>query len=129
MADVDHGGDVGFEVFGAPPLVEGLLYDDMAAVLKEGGAGDESPARLQSEALQPVHHVGGKAFLLGMVVLGALRAVDQKGQLQTAIFCPKHCKNVMKQEGSLALSGPQCCVYFSKTGWDGVNPSSSLHID
>lgn len=89
VADVDHGGDPGFEIIGAPPLAEGLLDDDMAAVLKEGGAGDQAPARLQPQALQPVHHVSGKALLLSMVVLGALRAVDQKGQLQTAIFCPK----------------------------------------
>lgn len=90
VANVDHGGNPGFELISAPPLVEGLLYDDMAAVLKEGGAGDESSAGLQPEALQPVHHISGKAFLLGMVVLGALRAVNQKGQLQTAVFCSKH---------------------------------------
>lgn len=90
MANVDHGGNPGFELISAPPLVEGLLYDDMAAVLKEGSAGDESSAGLQPEALQPVHHISGKAFLLGMVVLGALRAVNQKGQLQTAVFCSKH---------------------------------------
>lgn len=90
VANVGHGGNPGFELISAPPLVEGLLYDDMAAVLKEGSAGDESSAGLQPEALQSVHHISGKAFLLGMVVLGALRAVNQKGQLQTAVFCSKH---------------------------------------
>lgn len=90
VANINHGGNPGFKIISAPPLVEGLLYNDMAAVLKEGGAGDESLASLQPEALQPVHHISGKAFLLGMVVLGALRAVNQKGQLQAAIFCPKH---------------------------------------
>lgn len=96
MANIDHGGYPCFEILSALPLVEGLLYDDMAAVLKEGGAGDEPSASLQPEALQPVHHVSGKAFLLSMVVLGALRAVNQKGQLQTAILCPKHWKNLIK---------------------------------
>lgn len=90
MANIDHGGDPGFEIISAPPLVEGLLYDDMAAVLKEGSTGDESPAGLQPKTLQMVYHISGKAFLLGMVVLGALGAVNQKGQLQTAIFCTKH---------------------------------------
>ena len=86
MADVDDGGDPGLEFVGAPPLFEGLLDDDMAAVLKEGSAGAEPPAGLQTETLQPVHHIRGKALLLGMVVLGALWAVDQEGQLQTAVF-------------------------------------------
>lgn len=72
VAYVDQGGDPRFEIISAPPLVEGLLYDHMAAVLKEGSAGDEAPARLQPEALQLLHHIGGEAFLLGMVFLGAL---------------------------------------------------------
>lgn len=46
VTDVDHGGNAGLEVVGAPPLIEGLLYDDMAAILEEGGAGDESTAGL-----------------------------------------------------------------------------------
>lgn len=96
MANIHHGGNACFEIISALPLVEGLLDDDMAAVLEEGGAGDEPSAGLQPEALQPVHYVGGKAFLLSVVVLGALRAVNQKGQLQTAILCPKHWKNLIK---------------------------------
>lgn len=72
MADVHDGSDPGFEVVRAPPLFEGLLYDDVTAVLKEGCAGAEPPAGLQPDALQPVHHVRGEALLLGMVVLGAL---------------------------------------------------------
>lgn len=46
VANVDHGGDAGLEIVGAPPLIEGLLYDDMAAILEEGGAGDEPTAGL-----------------------------------------------------------------------------------
>lgn len=59
VADVHHGSDPGLEVVGAPPLLEGLLYDDMAAVLKEGDAEAEAAARFQPEALKPVHHVHG----------------------------------------------------------------------
>lgn len=79
VADVRDGSDLGLEVVGAPPLLEGLLYDHVAAVLQEGRAGAEAAAGLQPEALQPVHHVRREALLLGMVVFGALGAVDQKG--------------------------------------------------
>lgn len=92
VAYVDQGGDAGFEILGAPPLVEGLLDDDVAAVLEEGSAGHEAPARLRPEALQPLHHVSGEAFLLGVVLLGTLGAVNQKGQLQAAVFGPQHWK-------------------------------------
>lgn len=85
VADVHNGSDSGLEVLDAPPLLEGLLDDDMAAVLKEGSAGPEAAARLQLEVLQALHHFRGEALLLGVVLLGALRAVDQKGQLQVAI--------------------------------------------
>lgn len=79
VADVRDGCDSSLEVVNALPLPEGLLHDDVAAVLKEGRPGPEAPARLQPQVLQPVHHFGGEALLLGMVVLGALWAVDQKG--------------------------------------------------
>lgn len=86
VADVHDGGDPGFEVGRTSPLFEGLLDDDVAAVLEEGGAGAEPSARLQAEALEAVHHVHGEALLLGVVVLGAFGAVNQEGELQTAVF-------------------------------------------
>lgn len=46
VANINNGSDSGLEVIDALPLLEGLLYDDMAAVLEEGGARAEPPARL-----------------------------------------------------------------------------------
>lgn len=72
MANVGDGSDLGLEVVCASPLFESLLYDYMAAVLKQGCTVAEPSAGLQPEALQLVGHLGHESLLLGMVVLGAL---------------------------------------------------------
>ena len=72
MANVGDGRDAGLEIRRAPPLLEGLFDDDVAAVLQEGGPGAEATPSLQTDTLQAVHHVGGKALLLGVVFLCTL---------------------------------------------------------
>lgn len=86
VADVDDGGDLGPEVLDAPPVLEGLLRDDVTAVLQESHPEAQAAARLQPGALESLHDSDGKVLLLLVVVLGALRAVQQKGELQAAVF-------------------------------------------
>lgn len=86
VADVGHRCDAALEVLRASPLFEGLLDYDMAAVLKQGRSPAEFAACIQTDALEAFYNVHSELFLLLMVVLGRLRAVQQEGQLQTAVL-------------------------------------------
>lgn len=96
VADVDNRSDLGPEVFNAPPFLEGLLRDDVTAVLQQSHPEAQAAARLQSDALEPLHHAHGKLLLLLMVFLGALRAVQQEGELQAAVFVYDGCACVLR---------------------------------
>ena len=87
LADVGEVPDAGFEVGHALPLLEGLLRLGAAAVLQEGGPEVQAPLSLEPDPPQAVHHIDDKLLLLRVVVLGTLRAVHQKRQLQTAVLC------------------------------------------
>lgn len=86
VADVDDGSNVRLEVLDAPPVFEGLLRDDVTAVLQKSHPEAQAAAGLQPDALESVHDAHGKPLLLLVVVLGALRAVQQEGKLQAAVF-------------------------------------------
>ena len=86
VPDVDDGSDPGLEVLRAPPVSEGLLCDDMAAVLQQGHPQTRAAAGLQSNPLESFHHVHGKLLFLLMVVLSTLRAVQQEGDLQATVL-------------------------------------------
>lgn len=86
VADVGHRCDSALEVLRASPLFEGLLDDDVAAVLKQGRSPAEFAAYIQADALEAFYNVHGELLLLLVVVLGRLRAVQQKAQLQTAVL-------------------------------------------
>lgn len=91
VADVDNGSDLSPEVLDAPPVPEGLLRDDVTAVLQESHPEAQAAARLQPDALESLHDAHGKLLLLLVVVLGALRAVQQEGELQAAVFVYDGC--------------------------------------
>lgn len=86
VPDVDDGGYTSLEVFRAPPVLEGGLRDDVAAVLQQSHPQGQAVACAQSCPLEPVHHFCDKLLLLLMVVLCALRAVQQKGELQATLL-------------------------------------------
>lgn len=86
VPDVDDGSYASLEVFCAPPVLEGLLCDDVTAVLQQSHPQGQDAACAQTCPLQSVHHLHGKLFLLLMVVLCALRAVQQKGELQATLL-------------------------------------------
>lgn len=86
VPDVDDGSYASLEAFRAPPVLEGGLRDDVAAVLQQSHPQGQAVACAQSCPLKPVHHLHDKLFLLLMVVLCALRAVQQKGELQAALL-------------------------------------------
>lgn len=86
VPDVDDGGYMSLEVFRAPPILEGGLRDDVAAVLQQSHPQGQAVACAQPCPLEPVHHLRDKLLLLLMVVLCALRAVQQKGELQATLL-------------------------------------------
>ncbi len=86
VADVGHRSDAALEVLRAFPLFEGLLDNDLAAVLKQGRSPAEFATCVQADALEAFYNVHSELFLLLVVVLGRLRAVQQEGQLQTAVL-------------------------------------------
>lgn len=86
VADVGHRSDAALEVLRAFPLFEGLLDNDVAAVLKQGRSPAEFATCVQADALEAFYNVHSELFLLLVVVLGRLRAVQQEGQLQTAVL-------------------------------------------
>lgn len=86
VPDVDDGCNVRLEVLHAPPIFEGLLCDYMTAVLQQSHPEAQAAAGLQPDSLQSVHDIHGKLLLLLMVVLGALGAVQQEGELQATVF-------------------------------------------
>lgn len=86
MADVDDGRYVVLEVLYALPVSEGLFCDNVTAVLQKSHPEAQAAAGLKLHPLESVHQGHGKLLLLLMVVLGALRAVQQKGQLQATVL-------------------------------------------
>lgn len=86
VPDVDDGSYASLEVFCAPPVLEGLLRDDVTAVLQQSHPQAQAVACAQPCPLESVHHLHDKLFLLLMVVLCRLRAVQQKGELQATLL-------------------------------------------
>ncbi len=86
VPDVDDGSYTGLEVLCAPPVSEGLLCDNMTAVLQQSHPQAQTAAGLQPYPLEPVHQVHSKLLFLLMVVLGTLRAVQQEGELQATVL-------------------------------------------
>lgn len=86
VPDVDDGTYASLEVFHAPPVLEGLLRDDVTAVLQQSHPQGQAVTCAQPCALEPVHHLHHKLFLLLMVVFCGLRAVQQKGELQATLL-------------------------------------------
>lgn len=86
VPDVDHGSYASLEVLGAPPVVEGLLGDDVTAVLQQSHPQVQAAAGVRPRPVESVHHLHDKLFLLLMVVLCALGAVQQEGQLQATLL-------------------------------------------
>lgn len=92
MSNVDYRPDPVLEVFGSPPVFEGLLLDNMTAVLKQGHPGSQAAAAWQPRSLESVHHVHCKTLFLLMIVFRALRTVQQEGKLQAAVFIQDGCE-------------------------------------
>lgn len=102
VPDVDDGSNVRLEVLYAPPIFEGLLCDYVTAVLQQSHPEAQATAGLQPDTLQSVHNIHGKLLLLLMIVLGALRAVQQKGELQATVFIRDSCAETDKTDFLLA---------------------------
>lgn len=102
VPDVDDGSNVRLEVLYAPPIFEGLLCDDVTAVLQQSHPEAQATAGLQPDTLQSVHNIHGKLLLLLMIVLGALRAIQQEGELQATVFIQDSCTQTDKTDFLLA---------------------------
>lgn len=86
VPDVDDGSYTSLEVLRAPPVFKGLLRDDVTAVLQQSHPQVRAAACVQLFPLESVHHLHDKLFLLLMVVLCALRAVQQEGDLKPTLL-------------------------------------------
>lgn len=86
VPDVDDGSYTSLEVLYAPPVSEGLLCDNMTAVLQQSHPQAQAAAGLQPYTLESVHQVHSKLLFLFMIVLGTLRAVQEKGELQATVL-------------------------------------------
>lgn len=86
VPDVDDGSYTGLEILFAPPVFEGLLFDDMTAVLQQSHPQAQAVASLQPYLLESIHHVHNKLLFLFVIVLGTFRAVQQEGDLQGAVL-------------------------------------------
>lgn len=86
VPDVDDGSYAVLEVLRAPPVSEGLLCDDVTAVLQQSHPQTQTAAGLQSYPLESVHHVHNKLLFLLMIVLRTLGAVQQERELQATVL-------------------------------------------
>lgn len=98
VPNVDNGSNVRLEVLYAPPIFEGLLCDYVTAVLQQSHPEAQAAAGLQPDTQQSVHNIHGKLLLLLMIVLGALRAVQQEGELQATVLIRDSCAQTDKTD-------------------------------
>lgn len=99
VSNVDDGIYAGLEVLLASPVSEGLLCDNVTAVLQQSRPEAQAAAGLQLYPLESVHHVHDKLLLLLVIVLGTLRAVQQEGELQAAVLIYDGCVHTEQDEG------------------------------
>lgn len=99
VPDVGDGSYAALEVLYAFPVSEGLLCDNMTAVLQQSHPQAQAAAGLQLYPLESVHHVHSKLLFLLMIVLGTLRAVQQEGQFQATVLIENGCVHTEQDEG------------------------------
>lgn len=91
MPNVDYWGYLGLEILCSSPISEGLLCDNVAAVLQQSNSQTQAASSLQPDTSESVHHVHGKLFFILMIVFCTLRAVQQEGKFQATVFIKDGC--------------------------------------